>query len=41
MQCLIALDKTRIVMGGHQNTLLDFDLTTGKEVKQVQLSQFY
>lgn len=35
MQCMIQMSPDRIVMGGHQDELIDFDLTTATETKLV------
>lgn len=35
MQCMIQMAPDRIVMGGHQDELIDFDLTTATETKLV------
>lgn len=35
MQCMIQMAPNRIVMGGHQDELIDFDLTTATETKLV------
>lgn len=37
MQCLLIMDNNRIIMGGHQNKLVDFDLKRLKEVNQVNI----
>ncbi|XP_077293018.1 PAN2-PAN3 deadenylation complex catalytic subunit PAN2 isoform X2 [Arctopsyche grandis] len=34
MQCLVTMNNNRIIMGGHQNKLVDFDLNRLKEVNQ-------
>lgn len=38
MQCMIQMAPDRIVMGGHQDELIDFDLTTATETKLVRKS---
>lgn len=37
MQCMIQMAPDRIVMGGHQDELIDFNLTTATETKLVRL----
>lgn len=39
MQCMIQMSPERIVMGGHQDELIDFDLTTATETKLVMVSR--
>lgn len=41
MQCMIQMASDRIVMGGHQDELIDFDLTTATETKLVSLAALW
>lgn len=31
MQCMLQISPTRLLMGGHQEKIIDFNLTRGKE----------
>lgn len=31
MQCMLQISPTRLLVGGHQEKILDFNLTRGKE----------
>lgn len=35
MQCMLQIAPNRILMGGHQEKIIDFNLTTGKETGYV------
>lgn len=36
MQCMLQISPTRMLMGGHQEKLIDFNLTRGKETGLVR-----
>lgn len=38
MQSMVEVSPNRIVMGGHQDELIDFDLTTATETRRVSCS---
>lgn len=40
MLCMLQMDSNRIIMGGHQEVLIDFDLSTATETKLVSFNQF-
>lgn len=31
MQCMLQISPTRLLLGGHQDKIIDFNLTRGKE----------
>ena len=37
MQCLLGRGDTSVLMGGHQNTMVSFDMTRGKETQVVDV----
>ncbi|XP_014488070.1 PREDICTED: PAB-dependent poly(A)-specific ribonuclease subunit PAN2 isoform X2 [Dinoponera quadriceps] len=39
MQCMLQISPTRLLMGGHQEKIIDFNLTTGKETGLVQVGE--
>ncbi|XP_011498289.1 PREDICTED: PAB-dependent poly(A)-specific ribonuclease subunit PAN2 [Ceratosolen solmsi marchali] len=39
MQCLLCYSSTSILMGGHQEKIIDFDLTTNKEKRLVDIGE--
>lgn len=41
MQCMLQISPTRLLMGGHQEKIIDFNLTRGKETGLVSLYILY
>lgn len=41
MQCMLQISPTRMLMGGHQEKLIDFNLTRGKETGLVRYSDIF
>lgn len=39
MQCMLQISPTRLLMGGHQDKIVDFNLTRGKETGLVRIYQ--
>lgn len=39
MQCILQISPTRLLMGGHQDKLIDFELTRGKETGLVNVGE--
>ncbi|XP_060823373.1 PAN2-PAN3 deadenylation complex catalytic subunit PAN2 isoform X1 [Bombus pascuorum] len=39
MQCMLHISPTRLLMGGHQEKIIDFDLTRGKEIGLVHVGE--
>ncbi|XP_033339230.2 PAN2-PAN3 deadenylation complex catalytic subunit PAN2 isoform X1 [Megalopta genalis] len=39
MQCMLQVCSTRILMGGHQDEIIDFDLVTAKEIGGVMVEE--
>ncbi|XP_051153059.1 PAN2-PAN3 deadenylation complex catalytic subunit PAN2 isoform X2 [Leptopilina boulardi] len=39
MQCILQISPTRLLMGGHQDKLIDFNLTRGKETGLVNVGE--
>lgn len=37
MQCMLQISPTRLLMGGHQDKIIDFNLTRGKETGLVRI----
>lgn len=36
MQCMLQISPTRLLLGGHQDKLIDFNLSVCKEIGQVR-----
>lgn len=39
MQCMLQISPNRLLMGGHQDKIIDFNLTRGKETGLVRICQ--
>lgn len=37
MQCMLQISPTRLLMGGHQDKIIDFNLARGKETGLVRI----
>lgn len=37
MQCMLQISPNRLLMGGHQDKIIDFNLTRGKETGLVRI----
>lgn len=35
MQCLLQISPTTLLLGGHQNVVVEFDVESRKEIRQV------
>lgn len=40
MQCMLQISPTRLLMGGHQEKIIDFNLTRGKETGLVSFYEY-